>query len=141
MAKATAAAIDRRIGELVPLLTDGMTLRQIRAYTLANCDWGPLVSEVQLKRYLQRARLEIRAAAAIDRAYELALAKLRYERTLTRAAAKGDRRTYLQATRELVRLCGLGLAAERPVSIDVEALRARFTDTVAQEIADGHPDA
>lgn len=134
MTKASSVEINRRIEELVPLLTDGLTLREIRAYTQAKTDWGQLISEVQLKRYLRRARAEMRSTD-IDATYELRAAKLRCERTLARSAAKGDLLTYLRATKELARLLSLSLAAEQPEGIDINATRHQLEEEIADEIA------
>jgi predicted DNA-binding protein (UPF0251 family) len=139
MGRATKAEITGRIEELIPLLLDGLRLREIRAYLEAKSAWGAVVSEAQLKRYLAKARRRIAEAAAVDRTREIGAAKLRYERALARAAAKGDMRAYIAANRGLCELFGLPAPTrlEHSGAIDIEAARRTLADEIAQEIADG----
>ena len=87
----------------MPLVIDCLCFREIRAWTLANTSWGPQISEVQLKRYLARAKIVMRADARVDHSYEVAAAKLRNERAIARSATKGDVRTYAAVNRQPVR--------------------------------------
>jgi uncharacterized heparinase superfamily protein len=139
MSRASKLAIEARIEELVPLLLDGLRSREIRAYVSAKTSWGPLVSEAQLKRYLGKARRKIAAAASIDRSKEIGAAKLRYERALARAAAKGDTRAYIAANRGLCELLGLPAPSrlEHSGMLDIEAARRTLEEELAEEIADG----
>jgi precorrin-4 methylase len=142
MAKATQAEIARRIEELLPLVIDCLSLREIRAFTQAKTNWGQLISEVQLKRYLARARKTIRAQAPIDHTYEFMAAKHRDERALARASAGGDLRTYLAANAQLIEL--LGLAAPTRIELsgsDLEAARAQLEAEIAEEMADRETDS
>ena len=138
MAKASRAEVARRIEELVPLVIDCLAFREIRAWTLAKTDWGPQLSEVQLKRYVARARQRMRTQAEIDHRYELAAAKLRNERALARAAAKGDLRTYAAVNRQQCELLGLNapLRLEHSGQIDIVAARRRLEEEIAQAIAE-----
>ena len=56
MARSSKAEVARRVNEIFPLVCDCMTLREIRAFVTAKTDWGPTVSDSQLKRYLREAR-------------------------------------------------------------------------------------
>jgi hypothetical protein len=137
MAKATQAEIARRVEELLPLVIDCLSLREIRALTLAKTEWGRKISEVQLKRYLARARKTIRAQAPIDYTYEFMAAKHRGERALKRASAGGDMRTYLAANAQLIDL--LRQAAPTRIELsdsDREAARAQLEAEIAEEMAD-----
>jgi hypothetical protein len=137
MAKASKAEVARRIEELMPLVVDCLSLREIRAFTVAKTAWGPTISEAQLKRYIARARQTIRAQAPVDHTYEFMAAKHRDERALARASVGGDLRAYLAANAQLIDL--LGLAAPTRIehsSIDVEAARAQLEAEIAEEMAD-----
>ena len=142
MARATRAEIGRRIEELLPLVIDCLSLREIRAFTQVKTNWGALISEVQLKRYIARARQTMRSQAPVDHSYEFIAAKLRGERALARASAKGDLRAYLAANDQLIGLlglaaplrieaCGIDIAAAR------EALEAEIAEEMAQREAEG----
>jgi hypothetical protein len=141
MTRASKVEIAARIEELIPLLLDGLRTREIRAYTTAKTNWGLLISEAQLKRYLTKSREKIAQAAKIDRSREIGAAKLRYERALARAAAKGDMRAYIAATRGLCELFGLPLPSklEHSGSIDIEAARAALAEEITEVMADGNP--
>jgi hypothetical protein len=142
MSRASKAQLAARVEEIIPLLLDGLRLREIRAYTEQKSPWGQLVSESQLKRYLAKARARIAAEAEIDRAREIGAAKLRYERALARSAAKGDTRAYIAANRGLCELLGLPAPTrlEHSGAIDIEAARRQLAEEIAEEMADGHPD-
>jgi hypothetical protein len=142
MTRATKTETAVRIEELIPLLLDGLRAREIRAYLAAKSAWGATLSEAQLKRYLAKARRRIAQAAAIDRSREIGAAKLRYERALARAAAKGDTRAYIAANRGLCELFGLPAPTrlEHSGSIDIEAARAALAEEIAEVMADGNPE-
>jgi len=139
MARATEAEIIKRIADIFPLVVDCMSLREIRAYSLAKTDWGAAVSEGQLKRYVASARQQMKQAAAFDRVEEIGAAKRRLERIIARSAAKGELRTQLSANRQLSDL--LGLAAPTKVEhrgeIDIAALRRTLEEELAELIAAG----
>ena len=144
MARATKAEIASRIEEIVPLLLDGLRLREIRPLLARKTGWGAAISEAQLKRYVAAAHRQIAGSPCLDRSAELAKARLRYERTLARAAAAGDSRTYLAAVRGLCALFGLnasGRAGSAAAETDVESLRATLECQIAQAIAAGEADA
>jgi hypothetical protein len=107
MAKASAAEVARRIDELRPLLVECLSLREIRSATVKGTSWGASVSLSQLKRYLAKAREQIKEAATIDREQEIGATRLRYERVIAKAAAKGDLRSELTASKQLCELFGL----------------------------------
>lgn len=143
MPRATKAEIAARIEEIVPLLTDGLRLREIRLWVARKTTWGAQISEAQLKRYVARAHEQIRASAQIDRSREIGHAKLRYERALARAAAAGDARAYLAATKGLCELFGLNAPARLAHSgeLDIAAARRQLEDEVARAIAAAEEEA
>jgi hypothetical protein len=136
MSRASKLAIEARIEELIPLLLDGLRLREIRPYLAQKCPWAATISEAQLKRYLAAARERIASAAKIDRNRETGAAKLRYERALARAAGKGDVRAYIAAIRGLCDLLGLPAPTKIEHSVDIEAARAALAEALAEEMPD-----
>jgi hypothetical protein len=136
MARSTKAELERRLAEVAPLVCDCMTLRELRAWVDAKTAWGPRVTDSTLKYYAQCARQLMKEAAAFDFDEELGVTKRRLERIIARAAAKGDLRTELLATRQLSEL--LGLAAPTRVDlgeIDIAAARAQLEEEMAAEMA------
>jgi hypothetical protein len=141
VARATQAEIARRIDELRPLVIECLALREIRAWTAKHTPWGASVSPAQLKRYVAAAAEQIKEAAAIDREQEIGAAKLRCERIVAKAAAKGDLRSELAAVRQICELYGLQEPKRSEVAlsgaIDIGAARAALTELLAHEIAQG----
>ena len=141
MARATKAEITRRIELIAPLLVECLSLREIRATLAKHTGWGATISEAQLKRYLAAAAEQIRAAAPLDRPLEGGAAKLRYERIIAKAAAKGDLRAELAANKALCELRGLEAAKRSEVAhsgtIDIAAVRTTLEQELAEMIAAG----
>jgi hypothetical protein len=142
MAKASQAEITRRCAELEPLLIDGLSLHEIRAFAVAKTAWGARISLSQLKRYIARAKQTMRSQAPVDHSYEFVAAKRRGERALARSAAKGDLRTYLAANAQLIDLLGLAAPTRIECSgIDLEAARVQLEAEIAEEMADRETDS
>ena len=141
MAKSTAAEVERRIEVIRPLVVECLSLREIRTWTIKHTDWGAQISEVQLKRYIARARQQMKAAPAVDRDYERGGAKMRCERVIAKAAAKGDLRSELAANRQLADLFDLNAPKRSQVNVsgelDIPALRTTLTKELAKLIAEG----
>jgi hypothetical protein len=139
VAKSTAAEVARRIDEVRPLLVECLSLREIRSATVKGTSWGASVSLSQLKRYLAKARAQIRQAASIDREQEIGAMRLRYERVIAKAAATGDLRSELAASKQLCELFGLEAPRRSEVAvagaIDLGAARELITDLLAAELA------
>jgi hypothetical protein len=140
MARATQAEIARRIDEVRPLVVECLAPREIRAWTIKQTRWGASVSLAQLKRYLAAAQEQIKGAAAIDREQEIGAAKLRCERIVAKAAAKGDLRSELAAVRQICVLYGLEEPKRSEVALsgalDIGAAREALTELLAHEIAE-----
>ena len=79
-----------RIEEIVPLLLDGLRLREIRAWVDAKTTWGAADLRGPAQALRGRCRRQIAGRGRDRPPREIAVAKLRYERALARAAAKGD---------------------------------------------------
>jgi hypothetical protein len=142
MARSTKAEVERRVREVSALVCDCMTLREVRAWVNAKTDWGPEVADATLKYYAKAARALMKASAVFDCDEELGVTKCRLERIIARAAAKGDLRAELAATRQLTEL--LGLAAPTRIEgsgIDLEAARAALEAEIAEEMADRETDS
>jgi len=141
MARATKAEIARRIDELRPLVVECLSLREIRAATVKGTSWGASVSEAQLKRYVARAREQMRDAAVIDRQQEIGAAKLRYERIIAKSAAKGDLGHELAAATRICDLYGLDEPKRSELShsgeIDITLARKILKEELAGLIAEG----
>ena len=136
MARSTKAEIKRRLAELAPLVCDCMTVRELRAWVDAKTAWGPEVCDATLKYYMKRCRAQMKGEASFDRSEELGVTKRRLERIIARAAAKGDLRTELAATRQHSDLLGLGATkhSEQPAT-DIEAARQALEAEIAKEMA------
>jgi len=145
MARATKAEIARRIEEVRPLVVECLSLREIRTSTVKGTSWGAQVSLSQLKRYVAAAQAQIKAAALIDREREIGAAKLRCERIIAKAAAKGDLRSELAAIRQICELFGLEEPKRSEVShsgaIDIAAVRQTLEEELAELIATGRYEA
>ena len=136
MARSTRAEIERRLAELAPLVCDCMTVRELRAWVDAKTAWGPGVCDATLKYYMKRCRAQMRGEANFDFAEELGVTKRRLERIIARAAAKGDLRTELAATRQHSELLDLKAPrrTEQPET-DIASARARLEAEIAEEMA------
>lgn len=149
MARSTKAEVERRVREVSALVCECLTLREIRLYVNAKTNWGPLVSDSSLKYYAQCARALMKQSAIFDHDEELGITKCRIERIIARAAAKGDLRCELAATRQHSELLGLTAPPRSEHSgIDVEAARQRLEEEIAEHLAeeggddhDNDPDA
>jgi len=139
VARATKAEIARRIDEVRPLVVECLSLREIRTATIKGTSWGASVSLSQLKRYVAAAREQIKEAAKVDREAEIGATRLRYERVIAKAAAKGDLRSELAASKQLCELFGLEAPrrAELAMSgaIDLGAAREALTELLARKLA------
>jgi hypothetical protein len=136
MPRATKAELEKRFAEVAPLVCDCMTLREVRAWVDAMTAWGPTVSDSALKYYAKRCRALMKAESHFDWDEELGVTKRRLERIIARAAAKGDLRAELAATRQLTELLGLAAPTRLEVGgVDVEAARRQLEDEIAAELA------
>ena len=66
MGRATKAEIAARIEVIVPMILDGLRLREIRLLVAAKTTWGGQISEAQVKCYVTKAQVEIRSSSQID---------------------------------------------------------------------------
>jgi hypothetical protein len=137
MARATKAQLDQLLSDIGPLVATYLKISEIRIWVNAKTTWGPTVSDSTLKYYARRARAQMKDGVDFDFDGELGLTKCRLERIIARAAAKGDLRTELAATRQHSEL--LGLAAPKRIehtAVEVEAATEQLVAEIAQEIAD-----
>jgi hypothetical protein len=119
-----------------------MTLREVRAWVDAKTSWGPEVTDSALKYYIKRCRALMKQEASFDCAEELGVTKRRLERIVARAAAKGDLRTELVATRQLTELLGLATAKRgEQASVDIDAAREALETEITEEMADRETDS
>jgi hypothetical protein len=141
VARASKAEIARRIEEVRPLVVECLSMREIRSATIKGTSWGAQVSVSQLKRYVAVAHQQIKEAAQIDRKSEIGAAKLRLERVIAKAAARGDLRSELAAVKQLCELFGLEEPRRSEVAlsgqIDIGAAREALSELLAKEMAEG----
>ena len=125
--KTNRGAIAARVEQILPLVLDGASKREIFRFVAEKTSWGH-VSTRTIENYIFRAREQIIAAADKDAAEHYAKALARYERLYWRASAKGDLGQCRQIEEAIVRLLGLaapqrseiaGVGGE-PVKIIVE---------------------
>jgi len=139
MSRSTKAEIARRIDEVRPLLVECLSLREIRTATVKGTTWGAQVSLSQLKRHVAAAHEQIKQAATVDREHAIGATRLRYERVIAKAAAKGDLRSELAASKHFSELFGLEAAKRSELAvtgaIDIGAAREALTELFAEEFA------
>jgi DNA-binding CsgD family transcriptional regulator len=113
--KTNKAAIAARVAQILPLVTDGASEREILRFVTEKTNWGQ-VSKRTVENYIARAREEIIASSASEAPWHLAKALARYERLYWRASAKGDLGQCRQVEEAIVRLLGVAAPERREVS-------------------------
>ena len=109
--KTNQAAIAARVAQILPLVTDGASEREILRFIAEKTSWAH-VSKRTVENYIARAREQIIENSASEAAWHSAKALARYERLYWRASAKGDLGQCRQVEEAIVRLLGVG-APER----------------------------
>jgi hypothetical protein len=87
--KTNRGAIARRVAQILPLVLDGASEREILRFVAEKTNWSH-VSERTVDNYIARAREQIIAEAGKDAELHFAKAMARYERLFWRASLKGD---------------------------------------------------
>ena len=138
--KTNRGAIAARVEQILPLVLDGASKREIFRFVAEKTSWGH-VSTRTIENYIFRAREQIIAAADKDAAEHYAKALARYERLYWRASAKGDLGQCRQIEEAIVRLLGLaapqrsersGVGGE-PVKIVVEYVHVPLPDEAGND--------
>jgi hypothetical protein len=109
--KTNRGAIAARVSQILPLVIDGASTREIRRFAAEKTDWGH-VSPRTVENYIARAREQIIASSASEAGWHAAKALARYERLYWRSSVKGDLGQCRQIEEAIVRLLGLS-APER----------------------------
>jgi hypothetical protein len=133
--KTNRGAIAARVAEILPLVLDGASTREILRFVAEKTSWGH-VSTRTVGNHIARAREQIVAEAGKDAEIHFAKAMARYERLYWRASAKGDLGQCRLIQESIVKLLGLaaprrtdlaGVEAE-PVKVIVEYVEAPLSD-------------
>jgi hypothetical protein len=109
--KTNRGAIAGRVAQILPLVLDGASEREILRFVAEKTNWG-YVSERTIENYIARAREQIVAEAGKDAEIHFAKALARFERLYWRASAKGDIGQCRHIQEAINRLLGLA-APER----------------------------
>jgi len=109
--KTNRGAIAARVSQILPLVIDGASTREILRFVAEKTSWGH-VSPRTIDNYIARARQQIIESAAGEASWHAAKALARFERLYWRASVKGDLGQCRQVEEAIVRLLGLA-AAER----------------------------
>jgi len=136
--RSTKAEVARRVAEILPLICDCFSLRDIRSIINAKTSWGPTISDSTLKYYIKLCRAQLRAAARFDRAEEIGAAKRRLERIIARSSAKGELSVELAANRQLCDLLGLAAPTRSEIrhsgEISLEERRSLLVEKIMKEV-------
>lgn len=111
MARITKAEKEKRVTEVVNLLLKGVKRSDILQYAIKS-RWD--VSDAMVDKYIRQATEAIKESAEIDRDYEIALAKERYEYLYMQNIVKKDYRSAAQVVKMKAELQGI----EAPKKLD-----------------------
>jgi hypothetical protein len=109
--KTNRGAIAQRVAQILPLVLDGASEREIFRFVAEKTSWGH-VSERTIENYIARAREQIIAEAGKDAEVHFAKSMARFERLYWRASTKGDLGQCRLIQEAIIRLLGLA-APER----------------------------
>jgi len=113
--KTNRGAIAARVAQILPLVIDGASEREILRFVAEKTSWGG-VSKRTVENYIARARTQIIESAADEASWHAAKALSRFERLYWRASAKGDLGQCRQVEEAIVRLLGLAAPERRELS-------------------------
>ena len=113
--KTNRGAIAARVAQILPLVIDGASEREILRFVAEQTSWAH-VSRRTVENYIARARKEIIACAADEASWHAAKALARFERLYWRASVKGDLGQCRQIQEAIVRLLGLAAPERRELS-------------------------
>jgi hypothetical protein len=99
-----AAVIAARVEEILPLVTDGASRREIMAWVRDKTTWGHDVGEKTIDRYMARANRLILKRSEGSAEWYTSQALERYQRLFWRASKKGDLGECRQTQAEIVKL-------------------------------------
>ena len=120
MARITKAELENRVTQVTDLLLKGAKRGQILQY-VAKLGWD--VNDRMVDNYIQKATEAIKESAVIDREWEVALAKQRYEYLYTQSVSGKDLRGALSVVQAKSKLLGLDAPTKTEITgKDGEAL-------------------
>jgi hypothetical protein len=104
MARITKAELENRVTKVTDLLLKGAKRAQVLQFA-GKLNWK--VSDSMVDKYIGQATEAIRESAVVDRDYEVALAKERYEYLYTQSVSGKDYRGALSVIQSKSKLLGL----------------------------------
>lgn len=116
--KVSAGAIAARVDDILPLVTDGASIREVRAFVRGKTVWGNTVDDRTIGRYIARACRLIMERSEKSAEWYTAEAMARYQRLYLRASAKGDLSECRQIQAEIIRLRGLAKPERRIIVLE-----------------------
>lgn len=124
--KTNRGAIAARVAQILPLVIDGATGREILRFVAEKTSWSH-VSKRTVESYIARAREQIIQSSADEASWHSAKALARFERLYWRASAKGDLGQCRQVEEAIIKLLGLAAPVRNKVAFTL--------DDIDQEIA------
>ena len=122
--RVSAGAIAARVDDILPLVTDGASIREIRVFVRSKTVWGNPVDDRTISRYIARACHLIMERSEKSAEWYTAEAVARYQRLYLRASAKGDLSECRQVEAELIKLLGLAKPERHIITVeDVKKFR------------------
>jgi len=118
MGRTTKAENEIRVAKVVELLALGLTRGEIIRYTSEKTKWD--VSTRTIEKYMQKATIEIIAAAKTDRAATIGRAKVRLDMLYKRNMKITDYKAALQVMKREAELLGLDEPTQKVVTADID---------------------
>ena len=113
--KTNRGAIARRVAQILPLVLDGASEREILRFVAEKTNWSQ-VSERTIENYIARAREQIIAEAGKDGEIHFAKALARFERLFWRASVKSDLGQCRLIEEAIIKLLGLAAPERQELS-------------------------
>jgi hypothetical protein len=121
MARITKAELENRVTQVTDLLLKGAKRAQILQFA-GKLNWD--VSDSMVDKYIGQATEAIRESAVVDRDYEVALAKERYEYLYTQSVSGKDYRGALSVIQSKSKLLGLDAPTRTDITSGNEKIKA-----------------
>ena len=113
-----AAVVSARTEDILPLVTDGASRREIFAWVREKTVWGSTVCDRTLEHYMARANRLILKRSEGSAEWYTSQALERYQRLFWRASKKGELGECRQIQAEIVKLLGLSKPERRIITIE-----------------------
>jgi hypothetical protein len=120
-----AATVAARTEDILPLVTDGASRREIFAWVRENTTWGPDVCNRTIENYMARAWRLIRERSENSAQHYTEEAIARLKRNYWRASEKGDLSECRQTEESLIKLLGLAKPERWIITLDDIAVQLK----------------